>query len=106
MLIPTHILDNRVVARFDLPYRLFEFVAALRALESDRMRINTCHRRMPPSRLRDQGTQRKEKATPDRWRGERRGVGERQATGSPQSQWLLQGSLAGSLNPTELHWFH
>ncbi len=47
-----------VLARFDLPYRLFEFVAAVRALEFDHMRINTCHLRMPPSRLRDQGTQR------------------------------------------------
>jgi len=47
-----------VLARFNLPYRLFEFVAAVRALESDHMRIGTCHRRMP-----------KEEAAPDGWQG-------------------------------------
>src|SRR6266566_2013756 len=47
-----------VLARFDLPYSLFGVVAALRALESDHMRINACHLRMPPSRLWDQGNQR------------------------------------------------
>jgi hypothetical protein len=49
---------THMLARFELPYRLFEFVAALRALESDHMRINTCHRRMPSLQTPDRGTQR------------------------------------------------
>jgi hypothetical protein len=76
-----------VLARFDLPFRLFEFGTALRALESDHMRINTCHRRMP-----------KEEAAPDGWQG-LGVVGENQATGAPQSREPVQGFLAGVLAP-------
>ena len=84
-----------MLARFNLPYRLFEFVAAVRALESDHMRIGTCHRRMP-----------KEEAAPDGWQG----LGVVEETKPPGAAVTVAGgSLAGSLKSLtrqELHWFH
>jgi hypothetical protein len=72
-----------VLARFDLPYRLFEFGTALRALESDHMRISTCHRRMS-----------KEEAAPDGWPG-LGVVGETKPPGAAVT--VAGGALAGSL---------